>query len=263
MSGQEEEEAEAYQPYYEEERAARRSQGVVYAQKHSSSGCAQATLYIVIGSLLALVIVLLFFGQTINNVSDIFGLPNFANRPTPVARTSPAAITMRVQQMNRLETTSYTIEKVIEVSVEGDYLIEDNPVEDWLFGERMLLIAHGRVIAGIDLSELSEDDIVVSSDGMSLTMQLPPARILDVSLDNEQTRVYDREQGLLAPQNINLEAFARQQGEDAILQTACEDGIMQRANEEAQQSMEQFLSLLDFEEVEVVMSEPGPCLPAE
>jgi hypothetical protein len=236
----------------------------VYVQSGSGGGCAQGVLYLVMGGLIAFIISLFVFGNAMNTVSSFFSERNpfaLANAPTPTVQLSPAAVTMRIQQLNRLETTSYSIEKIIEVSVDGDYIIEGNPVETWLFGDRMLLIAHGNIVAGIDLSELNEEDVIIGSDGTSMTLRLPPARIFDVSLNNDETRVYDREQGLFAPSNIDLETIARQQGEQAILQTACEDGIMQRATEDGQQAMEQFMAVLDFEQVNVIPSESADCVP--
>jgi hypothetical protein len=213
----------------------------------------------VIGSLVALVIVVLFLSYTFNNIGSVFrdgpvSVPAIIASPTPSVRSSAAAVTMRIRELNRLETTSYTIEKVIDVGVEG------NTLENLLFGDRLLLIAQGDVIAGIDLNQLQEEDVIVSADGMSITLKLPPVRIFDVSLDNDETRVYDREQGLFAAPNQDLETIARQQGEQAILQTACEDGILQRATRDGKEAMGQFLGLLDFERVEVQTSPPEPCV---
>jgi cell division protein FtsW (lipid II flippase) len=47
-----------------------------------------------------------------------------------------------------------------------------------------------------------------------------------------------------------------------ILAAACENGIMQRAADEAKRSMEQFLRLLEFEQITVIAT-PGPCVVAQ
>ncbi|HEX5689413.1 MAG TPA: DUF4230 domain-containing protein, partial [Roseiflexaceae bacterium] len=78
------------------------------------------------------------------------------------------------------------------------------------------------------------------------------------TLDNQRTRVYDRQTGPLAGDNTDLETRARQEAENTIFQAACEDGILQKASDEAQRSMEQFLRLLKFQEVEVV-GRAGAC----
>jgi hypothetical protein len=102
--------------------------------------------------------------------------------------------------------------------------------------------------------------VTISPDNSTLTVNLPPVEIFSVTLDNEQTRVYDRDTGLFAPQDQNLETQARQEAVDRILATACEDGVLQRANEDSRRAMEQFLSLLEFETVQVNVAPVPPCV---
>jgi hypothetical protein len=158
-----------------------------------------------------------------------------------------------VQQLNRLETTSYTIEKVIEAGVEGNVLY------DLLYADKLLLIAHGTVIAGVDLSKLTEQDITISDDGHSLTVRLPPVQILSSTLDNQKTRIYRRDQALFAD-NPGLETQARQAAEDQILKAACEDNILLKASQESQKALQQLFSLAEFDQVSVVAAPPGPCV---
>jgi hypothetical protein len=223
----------------------------------AGGGCARATLYLVLGGLLALVLTFFFFGRTFDTIGGFFsGLPQIAAPSAPVytTRVGSAAVMMRIQQLQRLETTSYTIERVIEEEVTQEGFI---PFTEGT--NRLLLIAHGNVSAGIDLSELGDDQVIVSDDGLTLTVYLPPVEIFDVALDNNETRVYDRENDFWVPTNTELETRARQHGESAILETACEDGIMQRATEDSQRTMQQFLSLLEFQHVEVIPADVPPC----
>ncbi|NJK78994.1 MAG: DUF4230 domain-containing protein [Chloroflexaceae bacterium] len=229
------------------------------ATGRSGAGCAQTTLYLVVGGLLALVVVLFFFSNTMNNVASFFTgtpqLPELVASPTPTIRTDSAAVIERIQGLSRLETTSYTIEKVIEAGIEG------NAFENLLFGDRLLLIAQGTVLAGIDLSTLTTEDVIVSPDGAVVTITLPPVQIFDVTLDNDATRVYDRQQGFFASPDRDLETEARQAAEREILAAACEGGILQRATDDSQRAMEQFLSLLDVDEV-IVRAAPVPVCPS-
>jgi len=171
--------------------------------------------------------------------------------PTP-AVISGDAIVQQIRQISRLETTTYSIERVIEVRQ------SDANWPDWLRGDRLLLIAHGTVIAGIDLEQLQPSDVVVAADGKTVTVTLPAAQIFNSSsiLDNARTRVYDRQQGLLAPPNENLETEARRAAEAQLLAAACEEDILGRATEDGRIAVSNMLALFDMEVV--VHSRPAP-----
>jgi hypothetical protein len=156
-----------------------------------------------------------------------------------------------MQTLARLETSVFTIEQVIEAERAG------NVFQNLLFGDRILLIAHGQVIAGVDLSLLSEPDVVITGDN-AVRLTLPPSEIFIATLDNEQTRVYDRNRGLLSRGSTQLETEARQAAEASILQAACDQGILERAAADARTQITALLRLLEFEDVEVI-APAGQC----
>jgi hypothetical protein len=221
-------------------------------------GCATGILYIVLGALAALLVVVFYFNQTAKGFGSLFsGVPNLATiivTPTPVIK-SGAAVVQRIQQLSRLETASYTVEQVIEVRQDSNVPIVGN----LLAGDALLLIAHGTVVAGVDLSKLDARAVTISPDGKTITLRMPPVQIFDSHLDSDKTRVYSRDRGVFAPDNKDLETQARMQAEQQILQAACEDGVMGRATDEAVKSLRQFLSLLDYDQVVVTASAPAAC----
>lgn len=174
--------------------------------------------------------------------------------PTPQI-ISGAAVVQRIQQLSRLETSKYTIERVIDIRQGSNIPI----IGDWLAGDAILLIAHGTVVVGVDLSQLTPDAVTVSPDGKQITVRLPPVQVFSATLDNSKTRVYSRDRGLLAPENPNLETLARQAAEQQILQAACEDGIMEQGTRNAELALRQFLGLIDGVAVEVITSPPAEC----
>ena len=110
--------------------------------------------------------------------------------PTPTIIPDPVTIIQEVQSLARLETIQYSVEKVITAETrQGPF--------GFLFGDRLLLVAHGSVIVGVDLAEITERDISIDEMG-AVTLRLPPAEIFIAALDNEQTYVYDREVGFFA-----------------------------------------------------------------
>ena len=169
--------------------------------------------------------------------------------PTPTIIPDPITIIHEVRSLSRLETASYSIEKVITAeSGQGPFA--------FLFGDRLILIARGQVIAGVDLSKMGEEDIVVNEDG-AVVVTLPPAEILVVALDNSKSYIYDRDTGVVG-MNPALEAEARRAAEDEILSAALEDGILEMAQRNAEVYVMRLIMALGFREV--IFEEAPPAL---
>lgn len=188
------------------------------------------------------------FRELTNNVVDPIRAANNEMKtqvaqvlhPTPTILPDPVTIVNEVKVLARLETIQYSVEKVVTAETGQEVLGE-------LFGDRLLLIAHGVVIAGVDLSELSGEDITIA-DGVVL-VDLPDPRIFIATLDNEKSSVYDRETGLFRQGDPDLETLARQAAEQEIYQAALDDGILQQANDNAEVFIERLLDDLGYEDV--------------
>lgn len=212
-----------------------------------------ACLTALVAALLAVVLFVVLAGVAIGRIGSWFDFNPFgvfAEPDTAINDRQPAVV-VQMQSLARLETMTYTIEKVIEAEKGG------NAFQDIFFGDRILLIAHGNVIAGVDLSKLEPEDVTVN-DANAVRVVLPPSEIFVATLNNELTRVYDREQGLLARGDAQMETEARQAAEASILQAACEQDVLERAASEAQTQVEALLGALEFTEV-TVSAPSGTC----
>lgn len=165
-------------------------------------------------------------------------------------RASSQTVIKQLQSLNRLETASYTIEKVIDARTNG------NAFQEVLFGDQILLIAYGKVIAGFDLSKLEANDVKVEDTTLRLT--LPSPEILVATLDNNQTRVYDRRQGLLTKGDTNLESEARKSAESTIRDAACTGGILKEAEKNAVSQLTTLFKSFGFTDV-LISARPGKC----
>ncbi|MCS6909886.1 MAG: DUF4230 domain-containing protein [Anaerolineales bacterium] len=174
--------------------------------------------------------------------------------PTPTIYPDSVTVVRQVRSLARLETVQYTLEKVI-VAEQGQGLLGP------LFGDRLLFVAHGQVIAGVDLSKLQPSDVTVSPDDGQVTVILPAAEIFVSRLDNEKSYVYDRQTGLLTKGDVKLEALARQTAEEQIRQGALEDGILNVAQSNAAIVVERLLRTLRFADVIIVVATPQPPTP--
>lgn len=162
-----------------------------------------------------------------------------------------AAVIKQVRSLARLETASYTIEKVLDAQT-----TTPNALSRFLFGDKILLIAHGQVIAGFDLSQISEKDTTIEGRAVSIT--LPPPQVLVTTLDNSQTKVYDRSQGILRRNDTELEATVRQEAEKSIRQAACDGRILETASDNARRQLTSLLTGLGFETVTITIPK-GTC----
>lgn len=165
------------------------------------------------------------------------------------------AVVREIRQLNRLETATFTIDKIIEAGTSG------NQLKQLFFGDSVLLVAHGQVIAGFDLSQIQNQDVNVSGlgDNQTVTLNLPAPQIIITDLDNQQTRVFDRKTGLFSKGDKNLEAEARLKAEQSIKQAACEDGILEQAGISGRKQLTALLYSLGFKQVQINFP-AGQCL---
>src|SRR2546428_11962989 len=102
------------------------------------------------------------------------------------------AVVTRVRALNRLETASM---RVVHVStITQSYQLVPNA----LAGDELTFFAAGDVIAGIDLSQLKQEDVRRDTDG-TVIVRLPPPQILVTRIDNRESRGPKRQERLFLP----------------------------------------------------------------
>jgi hypothetical protein len=214
-----------------------------------------ATAILVLLGLLLLVVVIgipLFMVNTLQRTTDRVIAPvEQANQrlqtqvsqllnPTPTVIPDPVTIIHQVRSLARLETIQYSVEKVITAEIGQDRF-------RFLFGDRLLFVARGEVIAGIDLGRLTSDDLWLS--GERLHVRLAEPEIFISALDNHRSYVYDRDTGLLRREVTDLETLARQTAEEEILKAALEDGILETARINGENFLSGFFAYLGYDQV--------------
>jgi hypothetical protein len=157
--------------------------------------------------------------------------------PTPTIIPDPVTYINEVRALARLETIQYSVEKVITGQTGGGTF-------EALFGDKILFVGHGTVIAGIDMQKINPEDMRYQNG--VLTVRLPPAEIFIATLDNEKSYVYDRQTGVLTKPDQNLETLVRQRAEQEILKAALEDGILDQAQVNAEAYLLKFFAALGF-----------------
>ena len=160
----------------------------------------------------------------------------------PARTTTGPVVVEGVRELDQLATVRWTESVPVTRQSGGDVL-------DRLFsGEEVLVIATGEVEAGVDLSEIGKGDVRVEGD--TVTMRLPEPEILSSSLDEEKTRVYDRDFSLLNVRpDDELVEEARLRAIEKVEEIARENGILETAEANAENSIRAFITTLGFEEV--------------
>lgn len=169
--------------------------------------------------------------------------------PSPTVLPDPVTIIHGVRGLSRLETIQYTVEKVITAETnQGPF--------GFLFGDRLIFVAHGIVLAGIDMEKLQPEDLYLK--GQVLYVRLPAPEVFLTTLDNNKSYVYHRDTGALTHGSPDLETNARQAAETEIEKAALEDGILKMARQNAESYLERFLRSLGYPEVIFVEATPTP-----
>lgn len=160
----------------------------------------------------------------------------------PARTTTGPVVVEGIQELDQLATVRWR-ESVVVTRESGG-----TQIERFLTGERVLLVATGDVEAGVELAQLGEDDVRV--DGDSVTIRLPEPGILSASLDEERTRIYDRDLGILnlRPDDALAEE-ARAAAVERIEEAARDEDILDQAEQNAEDSIRAFVTTLGFEEV--------------
>ncbi|MBI5934166.1 MAG: DUF4230 domain-containing protein [Chloroflexi bacterium] len=157
--------------------------------------------------------------------------------PTPTIIPDPVTYITEIRSLARLETIQYSIEKVITAEMgQGSF--------GFLFGDKLLFVAHGYVIAGIDMAKIEPQHM--RYEGGVLYVTLPPAEVFVATLNNEKSYVYDRDTGIFTKGINDLETLARQSAEQEILKAAMEDGILNQAQVNAEAFLIRFFAALGF-----------------
>ena len=157
--------------------------------------------------------------------------------PTPTVIPDPVTYIQEVRALARLETIQYSVEKVITAE-------EGQGAFAFLFGDRLLFVAHGTVIAGIDMSRIKPEDMKLV-DGV-LHVKLPPSEVFIATLDNDKSYVYDRQTGALRKGDQALETVARKAAEEEIRKAAEGDGILDVAQQNAVNYLTKFFAALGY-----------------
>ena len=199
-------------------------------------GCALELILV-----LAILIVLFLIVQSVGlptGLADLLQLPE----PTPTIVVQPAVID-QIKPLGQLHTSSYFLSTVVDTQMKIGAL---NQVQ------RVLLVACGKVDAGVDLAKLQAADIQTVGDRVIIRLPAPEVFTNQVFDDRQCTYVVMRDEGLLLPPNLVLETAAREAAVANFKETALANGILEQARTNAEGEIRRLLSLVNYRDVQFV-----------
>jgi hypothetical protein len=170
--------------------------------------------------------------------------PRPTHTPAPTPTPTPTPILIDFEELGKLVTIQYKLQTVSVV---------EEKEENWirrLFGEnKVVLVATGEVMAGVDMALLADEDVAVS--GVTVRLVMPPAEIVSVGLVPGESWVYDRKLNILKP-NWQLELQAQEQAQESLRRWSVDNGILEQAEEVFRSRIETFLRQLGFTQVTIL-----------
>lgn len=162
-----------------------------------------------------------------------------------VTTAGPVTITALrdLAQLTTFEMVEYT---VIEKADDRGWL-------NWATGDSVTMFVVARIGASVDLRAMTVDSIDADPVTGIAVIRLPAPQIGYVDVDEEQTTVYDRDTGLFTRGNPNLEQAARLAAEEVLVAAALDNGLLERASEEARIVIATFVESLGYTDVMVTV----------
>jgi hypothetical protein len=109
----------------------------------------------------------------------------------------------------------------------------------------IVLIARGKIMAGIDLQKLDDNAIRIHKD--SVFFKLPDAIILDAVMNPSDIETFDESGSWTEQETIIIKQKAREK----MIQRAIQQGLLDKATMQAKRTMETFLRTTGYKNVYV------------
>ena len=159
----------------------------------------------------------------------------FTSKPPRIEETP--VIIEQIKSIAQLFTQSYYDECIFDTGTILTSFFQSD--------KRLIIIARGVVIAGFDLSRIDANSL--SLRGKSISVTLPPPRILDVIVNPSGYETFLAQGDITFQERID----AQEKAKKMIEVNALKKGILQNSGEQGARIMEKFFQLLGFEQIQV------------
>lgn len=179
----------------------------------------------------------------VERVSQTFSRALFPPAPAPVTEVKSLLVN-RLQGKTELTTAEVQLETLVTSE-------EERRLGPLYLGEtRVIYEGVGRVKAGLDLSQIEVKS--VDRQTGSIQVLLPPPYLIQSDLDVSRSGILEHHRAWLAPNvETTLYTQAQRKALRQIQQEACQEGLLQKANQEAIAILRQVLTAAEYEEISI------------
>jgi hypothetical protein len=176
--------------------------------------------------------------------------------PEVVDRSAPALL-LALDDLAEYHAATADLQIMVDVEMDTPW------VPSVISGERVHLLAVGTADAYVDFDGLDADAVTLSPDGESATIVLPAPQLSEVRIDPEQSRVVDRDRGLI--ERVG-DAFQENPTDDSDLYAlaerrlgaaAADSDLLERAEANTRDMLTTLAMSLGVERVIVDFEEPA------
>ncbi len=192
----------------------------------------------------------------VNAVGDWIGSWADPTEPRVIDR-SPAPLLLALDDLSEYHAASATIRVDIDREIDTPWL------PSVISGERVTFLATGTADAYVDFEALDADAVTLSPDGTSATIVLPAPEIGEVRIDPEESRVVDRDRGLVErvgsvfSENPTDDSELYALAEDKLAAAAAGSDILVRAETNTRDMLKTLANSFGVDEVAVEFEEPA------
>jgi hypothetical protein len=140
----------------------------------------------------------------------------------------------------------------------------DTPwVPSMISGERVQFLATGTVDAYVDFADLGPASVKLAADGSEATITLPAPQLGEARIDPDESRVLDRDRGLVDRVGDALgdggdgESELYSLAEDRLESAAAESDLLERAEDGTRDMLTSLATSLGVDEVTVEFEDPA------
>jgi len=191
----------------------------------------------------------------INAVGDWIAGWGDPTEPRVIDR-SPAPLLLALDDLSEYHAATATLRVDIDREIDTPWL----PAV--ISGERVTFQATGTADAYVDFEGLDGGAVTLSPDGTSATIVLPAPQLAEVRIDPEQSRVVDRDRGLVErvgavfAENPTDDSELYALAEDKLAAAAALSDVLDRAEANTRDMLTNLAKGLGVDEVTVEFEEP-------